>query len=195
MSWAWRWRSSELEPLRIGPTGERWYDLNGKFVHSIFQDVTLVNDSREPSSLFSALRWNDEGLIPAIVQDAENGDVLMLAWMDERALRDTLATGQTHFYSRSRQTHWHKGETSGHVQHVESISLDCDGDVLLIKARQIGGACHEGYRSCFFRRVNDRHHIDFIDAPIFEPGVVYGSRQQAGFEGPSRGSGSGSSAN
>jgi len=145
--------------------------------------VTLVNDSREPSPFVSALKWNDEGLIPAIVQDVENGEVLMLAWMDERALSDTLATGQTHFYSRSRRTHWHKGGTSGHVQHVESISLDCDGDVLLVKARQIGGACHEGYRSCFFRRVNDREHLDFIAAPIFDPAAVYGSRPRAGSEG------------
>ena len=104
----------------------------------------------------SALKWNDEGLIPAIVQDAENGEVLMMAWMDEPALRDTIATGQTHFFSRSRRAHWHKGATSGHVQQVESVWLDCDGDVLLIKARQIGGACHEGYRSCFFRRVELR---------------------------------------
>ena len=111
-----------------------------------------MRDPTEPLPFFDALKWNDEGLIPAIVQDAENGEVLMMAWMDEPALRDTLATGQTHFFSRSRRSHWHKGATSGHVQHVESIWLDCDGDVLLIKARQVGGACHEGYRSCFFRR-------------------------------------------
>jgi phosphoribosyl-AMP cyclohydrolase len=143
------------------------------------QDSTIVNDSPEALPFASALKWNEEGLIPAIVQDAENGDVLMLAWMDEQALRNTLDTGQTHFYSRSRQSHWHKGGTSGHVQHVESISLDCDCDVLLIKARQIGGACHEGYRSCFFRRVNDRGRLDFIAEPIFEPAVVYGSGRRA----------------
>jgi phosphoribosyl-AMP cyclohydrolase len=142
-----------------------------------------VNDSPEPLPFASALKWNSEGLIAAIVQDAENGDVLMLAWMDERALRDTLDTGQTHFFSRSRQSHWHKGASSGHVQHVESIALDCDGDVLLIKARQIGGACHEGYRSCFFRRVNDRGRLELIAEPIFDAGEVYGVRRSGGSEG------------
>src|SRR5262249_11895353 len=131
-----------------------------------------------PISFFTALKWNDEGLVPAIVQDAENGDVLMMAWMDEPALRDTLATGQTHFYSRSRRSHWHKGATSGHVQHVESIWLDCDGDVILIKARQVGGACHEGYRSCFFRRFVDGERLEFTSKPVFDAGAVYGSAQR-----------------
>ena len=96
-------------------------------------------DSPDPLPAARALKWDADGLIPAIVQDAETGDVLMMAWMDEPALRDTLATGQTHFYSRSRRSHWHKGGTSGHVQHVESIWVDCDADVILIKARQVGG--------------------------------------------------------
>jgi len=139
-----------------------------------------VNDSPEPLTCASALNWNEDGLIPAIVQDAENGDVLMLAWMDERALLDTLETGQTHFYSRSRRTHWHKGGTSGHVQYVESISIDCDGDVLLIKARQIGGACHEGYRSCFFRRMGDGGRIEVISEPVFDAAVVYRSSPGTG---------------
>jgi len=154
--------------------------------------MTLVNDSAEPLPFASALKWNEEGLIPAIVQDAENGDVLMLAWMDARALRDTLETGQTHFYSRSRRAHWHKGGTSGHVQHVESISIDCDGDVLLIKARQIGGACHEGYRSCFFRRLGDIGRIEVISEPVFDATVVYGESRRAGQASatPDRGLGS-----
>jgi phosphoribosyl-AMP cyclohydrolase len=128
---------------------------------------------------FSALKWNDEGLIPAIVQDAENGEILMMAWMDERALEDTLATAQTHFFSRSRRSHWHKGATSGHVQHVESIFLDCDGDVLLIKARQIGGACHEGYRSCFFRRVGADGGLERHSEPVFDASSVYGAKGDA----------------
>src|SRR5271168_2639430 len=99
----------------------------------------------------------------------------MMAWMDEPALKATLATGQTHFYSRSRRSHWHKGATSGHVQHVESIWIDCDGDVLLIKARQVGGACHEGYRSCFFRRVGRGGHLECASEPVFDAGAVYGS--------------------
>jgi phosphoribosyl-AMP cyclohydrolase len=152
-----------------------------------------VSDSPEPLPFASALKWNEEGLIAAIVQDAENGDVLMLAWMDERALWDTLDTGQTHFFSRSRQSHWHKGGTSGHVQRVESIALDCDGDVVLIKVRQIGGACHEGYRSCFFRRVNGQGRLELIAEPIFEPGLVYGSRQRAVSDAPKPDRGSDSS--
>jgi phosphoribosyl-AMP cyclohydrolase len=133
-----------------------------------------VHDSTEPLPFFQSLKWSDDGLIPAIVQDAEDGEVLMLAWMDEAALRDTLATGQTHFYSRSRRSHWHKGATSGHVQHVESIAIDCDGDVLLIKARQVGGACHEGYRSCFFRRVEAGGSLQVVDQPVFDADSVYG---------------------
>jgi phosphoribosyl-AMP cyclohydrolase len=139
-----------------------------------FLKVIVVRDSSEPLPFSCALKWNDEGLIPAIVQDVENGEVLMMAWMDEPALRDTLATGQTHFFSRSRRSHWHKGATSGHVQHVESISIDCDGDVLLIKARQVGGACHEGYRSCFFRRVGDGGNLEVIARPVFDAASIYG---------------------
>jgi phosphoribosyl-AMP cyclohydrolase len=129
---------------------------------------------------FSALKWNDDGLIPAIVQDAENGEVLMVAWMDEPALKDTVATGQTHFYSRSRRSHWHKGATSGHVQDVESIWLDCDGDVLLIKARQKGGACHEGYRTCFFRRVDENGGLERVLGPVFDANEVYRAKGDAG---------------
>jgi len=144
------------------------------------RDPILVNESTEPLPFSESLKWNDEGLIPAIVQDADNGDVLMMAWMDEPALRDTLATGQTHFFSRSRGSRWHKGATSGHVQHVESIWLDCDGDVILIKARQVGGACHEGYRSCFFRRVGNRGHLEFAAEPVFDAGTVYSSLKHSG---------------
>ena len=140
-----------------------------------FWEMIVVPDSAEPLLFSDALKWNDEGLIPAIVQDAENGEVLMMAWMDEPALKDTLATGQTHFFSRSRRSHWHKGATSGHVQHVESISIDCDGDVLLIKARQVGGACHEGYRSCFFRRVDVAGNLEIASRPVFDAASVYGS--------------------
>lgn len=136
----------------------------------------IVRDSTEPLPLPDGLKWNEDGLIPAVVQDVETGDVLMLAWMDEPALRETIATGQTHFYSRSRRSHWHKGGTSGHVQHVESIWIDCDGDVILIKARQVGGACHEGYRSCFFRRLGaDGRELEVEAGPVFDAAAVYGA--------------------
>jgi len=123
-----------------------------------------------------ALKWTADGLVAAIVQDAGTGEVLMMAWMDEPAIRRTLATGQTHFYSRSRRSAWHKGGTSGHVQDVESIHVDCDGDVLLIRARQVGGACHEGYRSCFWRRVDGSGRLEVVAGPVFEAERVYGAK-------------------
>lgn len=123
----------------------------------------------------SALKWTPDGLIPAIVQDAGTGEVLMMAWMDETALRRTIQTGQTHFYSRSRRKSWHKGETSGHVQHVEEIRTDCDGDVLLIRARQVGGACHEGYASCFFRRLDPQGNLENVGDLVFDANRIYGS--------------------
>ena len=124
----------------------------------------------------AAIKWTADGLVPAIVQDVESGDVLMMAWMDEPALRRTLESGQTHFYSRSRRSAWHKGATSGHVQHVASIHLDCDADVVLIRARQVGGACHEGFRSCFSRRVGPGGRLETVAEPVFEAEAVYGTK-------------------
>jgi phosphoribosyl-AMP cyclohydrolase len=140
--------------------------------------------SNEPDALLDALKWTTDGLIPAIVQDVATNEVLMMAWMDREAVARTRATGQTHFYSRSRRSFWHKGETSGHVQHVESIRVDCDGDVLLIRARQVGGACHEGYRSCFFRELTGDGRLDIIAEPVFEAGQVYGPKATTAPEGP-----------
>ncbi len=125
-------------------------------------------------ALFDQIKWTADGLVAAIVQDSENDQVLMLAWMDRPAIINTLATGQTHFYSRSRKSSWHKGGTSGHVQYVESIRVDCDGDVLLIRARQVGGACHEGYRTCFFREVTADGSLHIIATPVFDAEGVYG---------------------
>ncbi|MBI5026833.1 MAG: phosphoribosyl-AMP cyclohydrolase [Nitrospirae bacterium] len=100
------------------------------------------------------LKYDEKGLIPAIIQDAENNEVLMMAYMDETALKKTIETGKTHFWSRSRQKYWMKGETSGNVQLVKEISYDCDEDTLLIKVKQVGsGACHTGNRSCFYRSI------------------------------------------
>ena len=127
----------------------------------------------------ASMKWTADGLVSAIVQDVDSGEVLMLAWMDEPALRRTIDTGQTHFYSRSRRSAWHKGGTSGHVQHVDSIHVDCDGDVVLIKVHQIGGACHEGYRSCFFRRVEPDGTIGRVANPVFDAAVVYGAPEPA----------------
>ena len=102
-------------------------------------------------SIFEKLKFNAEGLIPAIVQEQSSGRVLMMAWMNEASLKKTLETGKTHFWSRSRKKFWMKGEESGHTQTVRDLAFDCDGDTLLIQVEQIGAACHEGYKSCFFR--------------------------------------------
>jgi phosphoribosyl-AMP cyclohydrolase len=97
------------------------------------------------------LRFDAQGLLPAVVQDDRDGTVLMVAWMDVEAVRRTLTTGRTWFWSRSRQEYWRKGDTSGHVQHVRSVTADCDGDTLLVRVEQVGPACHTGTRSCFTR--------------------------------------------
>lgn len=99
------------------------------------------------------LRFDDRGLIPAVIQDMATGEVLMVAWMNAAALDLTLQTGETHFWSRSRQTMWHKGATSGNVQRVTEIRYDCDGDTLLVLIEPAGPACHTGQRTCFFRRL------------------------------------------
>jgi phosphoribosyl-ATP pyrophosphohydrolase/phosphoribosyl-AMP cyclohydrolase len=101
------------------------------------------------------LRWSADGLIPAVVQETETGEVLMLAWMDRGALEATIETGLGHFWSRSRQKLWRKGETSGHAQHVDGIYADCDRDTLLLQVHQDGVACHTGARTCFFTRLSD----------------------------------------
>jgi len=103
-------------------------------------------------SLLEAIKFNDAGLIPAIAQDADSGRVLMMAWMNEEAVQETLATGFAHYYSRSRQKQWMKGESSGHVQKILDIYLDCDGDTILLKIEQTGPACHTNRQSCFYKQ-------------------------------------------
>jgi phosphoribosyl-AMP cyclohydrolase len=100
------------------------------------------------------LKYDDKGLIPAIIQDVDNGDVLMMAYMNETSVKQTLETGFTHFWSRSRQKYWKKGETSGSVQEVKEVLFDCDADTLLVKVKQHGaGACHTGNRTCFYTNI------------------------------------------
>ena len=115
-----------------------------------------------------------QGILPAVVQDAETGEVLMLAYMNREAWEATKATGRATFFSRSRNKLWVKGETSGNVQEVKEIRIDCDADTLLVKVRQVGGAaCHEGYRSCFFRRLTeDAWQVE--GERLFDPASVYG---------------------
>lgn len=115
------------------------------------------------------------GLVAAIAQDAETGDVLMLAWMDAEAWAKTLETGEAHYHSRSRNSLWHKGGTSGHVQKVKAVRLDCDSDALVLLIDQIGGAaCHEGYRSCFSReRCMGSDIVTRCSELVFDPKEVY----------------------
>jgi phosphoribosyl-AMP cyclohydrolase len=116
------------------------------------------------------------GLIPTIVQDFETGEVLMLAFMNEEAWQETLNTGQATYWSRTRQELWVKGQTSGNVQLVKEIRIDCDDDTVLLKVEQIGGAaCHTGYRSCFFKKVADGS-IQVVGEKIFDPEEVYKSK-------------------
>ena len=107
------------------------------------------------AELFSSLKFDAAGLLPAIVQDAQTQQVLMLAWMNEESLRRTLELGETVFWSRSRQEFWHKGATSGNTQRVIDLRLDCDGDTLLILVDPAGPACHTGEVSCFYRNLRD----------------------------------------
>lgn len=114
-------------------------------------------------------------LIPVIAQDAESGTVLMLAYMNAEAYQETLATGRVCYYSRSRQKLWRKGEESGNVQELQSLYFDCDADTLLVKVHQVGGAaCHEGYQSCFFRKIDlSSHEVHVEGERVFNPQEVY----------------------
>lgn len=123
------------------------------------------------------LKFDAAGLIPAIIQDEKSGRVLMMAWMNRASLQKTLETGKTHFWSRSRQKFWMKGETSGHTQAVKDVAFDCDGDALLIQVEQIGAACHEGYRSCFFRSATDKgNSFRTTEAQMQRPEQIYGKK-------------------
>jgi phosphoribosyl-AMP cyclohydrolase len=119
------------------------------------------------------LNFEKTPLLPAIAQDAKSGEVLMLAWMNLDAYEETLRTGRACYFSRSRNKLWRKGEESGHVQEVVSVFIDCDGDTILLKVNQIGGAaCHEGYKSCFFRKV-EGETLHVIGERVFDPKQVY----------------------
>jgi phosphoribosyl-AMP cyclohydrolase len=120
------------------------------------------------------LKYNVDGLIPAVIQDAASHRVLMMAWMNETALRSTLETGLMHYWSRSRQKQWLKGESSGHTQQVVHWAVDCDRDTLLFEVEQKGGACHTGFASCFFQRYSrDGQPIELNEAKVFDPAQTY----------------------
>ena len=126
-------------------------------------------------SFINQLKFNADGLIPAIVQEQATGRVLMMAWMNRASLEKTVETGKTWFWSRSRQKFWMKGESSGHVQVVKDLAFDCDGDTLLIQVEQTGAACHEGYQSCFFRSVGPGgDEVRTTEARLEDPNKIYG---------------------
>ncbi|PQJ33535.1 phosphoribosyl-AMP cyclohydrolase [Salinibacter sp. 10B] len=124
------------------------------------------------SALLEAVSFDEAGLVPAIVQDASTDQVLMMAYMTAETLRDTLDSGRMVYWSRSRQERWVKGQTSGHTQMVQEVRLDCDGDTLLFKVEQEGGACHTGYESCFYRRVEGEELVADGEK-VFDPDAVY----------------------
>ena len=117
------------------------------------------------AAVLAALSFNDDGLVAAVAQQHDTGEVLMLAWMNREAVRETLATGRVCYWSRSRRSLWRKGETSGHVQRLVELRVDCDGDAVLLRVDQTSAACHTGQRSCFFRAARDGALITIV-API-----------------------------
>ena len=133
------------------------------------------SDNVETPDWLDAIRWTEDGLVPAIAQDADTGDILMMAWMNRESLRLTAKEGHAVYWSRSRGKLWRKGETSGHQQVIRDIRLDCDEDVILLKVEQKGGiACHTGRRSCFYRTLKDGQWVS-VDPVIKDPGTIYGS--------------------
>ena len=128
----------------------------------------------EPSALTQQIKWNEQGLVPAIAQDWQTGEVLMLAWMNSDALKLSINEGRAIYWSRSRQALWRKGEESGHVQQLKELRIDCDADTVLMKVEQIGGiACHTGRRSCFYRAVVDGD-LKVTDEVLKRPDEIYG---------------------
>jgi phosphoribosyl-AMP cyclohydrolase len=120
-----------------------------------------------------SVKWDNDGLIPAIAQDAKSGRILMMAWMNREALQRSAELNQAVYWSRSRNKLWHKGETSGHVQHLSEIRLDCDADVIVLQVEQVGGiACHTGRESCFYRVLKDGEW-QVVDAVLKDPKDIY----------------------
>ncbi len=138
------------------------------------QTERLAAGSRVPlSEALQSLRFDRDGLIPAIAQQYDSGEILMLAWMNREALRETLDSGRVCYWSRSREQLWRKGESSGQVQALVGMSIDCDGDTLLLQVDQTGPACHSGRRSCFYNRV-EGDAVEVSSDPLIDPDVLYG---------------------
>ncbi len=119
------------------------------------------------------IKFDEKGLVPAIVQDIDSGEILMMAWMNEAALKQTLEVKKATFYSRSRDKMWIKGESSGHVQEVVEVRVDCDQDLVLLKCKSHGPCCHVGYNSCFYREVQADGTLKLVAKKVFDPAKVY----------------------
>ena len=119
------------------------------------------------------IKFDDKGLVPAIVQDIDSGEILMMAWMNEAALKQTLEVKKATFYSRSRDKMWIKGESSGHVQEVVEARVDCDQDLVLLKCKSHGPCCHVGYNSCFYRTADANGKLTVVEEKVFDPEKVY----------------------
>lgn len=132
-----------------------------------------ANSPVKSSDAIAALKYNAEGLIPAIAQQYDSGEVLMMAWMNQASIEETLSTNRVCYWSRSRQAFWRKGESSGQVQMLKELRIDCDADTVLLKVDQTGPACHTGRRNCFYQLVDGEQVI--IDAePLIDPAELYG---------------------
>src|SRR6476620_4462879 len=161
--------------------GITWWRLDSLSARSFLPfcqiNKPVIFRSRRHMSFYDQLKFDANGLIPAIIQEESTGRVLIMAWMNRSSLEKTIESGKTHFWSRSRQKFWMKGETSGHTQAVKDIAFDCDGDTLLIQVEQVGAACHEGYRSCFFRSVEAGDSEIKVTEPQLEtPEQIYGQK-------------------
>ncbi len=133
--------------------------------------MTSTPDRETGTSL--DVKFNDQGLVPGIVQDADTGQVLMMAWMNAEALQQTLQNRKATFYSRSRGKSWVKGESSGHVMEVLEARVDCDQDVVLLRCKAHGPACHVGYQTCFYRSADENGKLQFVEEKAFDPDAVY----------------------
>ena len=157
------------QAFSVVPREQRCDNLNATLnIATCFRKVSIKEEG------MVTLQFNKgNGLLPAIVQDYDTKEVLMLAYINDLAWKKSLETGKAHYWSRSRNKLWLKGETSGHQQIIKNILVDCDEDTIIYQVEQLGGAaCHTGHRSCFFRQVSD-DNLEIIDEPVFDPGEVY----------------------
>ncbi len=132
-----------------------------------------MGDSTRETTDKLDIKFDDKGLVPAIVQDIDTGEILMMAWMNEAALKQTLEVKKATFYSRSRDKMWIKGESSGHVQEVVEVRVDCDQDLVLLKCKSHGPCCHVGYNSCFYRKADADGNLTLVAEKVFDPEKVY----------------------